>query len=148
MSEHSQVLIVDDDDVVRRSYQRSLQAAHYNVEAVADGADALAALQQKRFDLVLLDLRMPGMDGMSVLRAIKQAWPKSEVVVITGYPTVETAKQAVQLGAFDYLAKPVGPAEVISAASGALTQQKFTLRRDFDPDATRTPHTEARRLAS
>jgi CheY-like chemotaxis protein len=148
MSEHSQVLIVDDDDVVRRSYQRSLQAAHYNVEAVCDGADALAALEQKRFDVVLLDLRMPGMDGMSVLRAIKQAWPKSEVVVITGYPTVETAKQAVQLGAFDYLAKPVGPAEVISAASGALTQQKFTLRREFDPDAATEPHTEARRLAS
>ena len=73
---------------------------------------------------------MPGMDGMSVLKAIKQSWPKSEVVVITGYPTVESAKEAVRLGAYDYLAKPVGPAEVINAANGAITQKKWALRKD------------------
>ena len=106
-----------------------------------NGEDALAALQHKPFDVVLLDLRMPGMDGMDVLKAIKQAWPKSEVVVITGYPTVESAKEAVRLGAYDYLAKPVGPAEVISAASGAITQKKWALRKDrASPDATIDPY--------
>ncbi len=84
MSEQTQVLVVDDDEVVRLSYQRSLQTAHYNVEAVFNGEEALQALQHKPFDVVLLDMRMPGMDGMAVLKAIKQAWPKSEVVVITG----------------------------------------------------------------
>ena len=140
MSEQSKVLIVDDDAVVRLSYQRALQAAHYSVEAVTNGEDALAAVEQQRFDVVLLDLRMPGMDGMAVLRAIKRSSPYCEVVVITGYPTVETAKEAVRLGAYDYLAKPVGPAEVIGAAAGALTQKQFALRREppeaaIDPDA-------------
>jgi DNA-binding NtrC family response regulator len=136
MSEQTQVLVVDDDETVRRSYQRSLQAAHYNVEAVFNGEDALQALQHKPFDVVLLDLRMPGMDGMSVLKAIKRQWPNSEVVVITGYPTVESAKEAVRLGAYDYLAKPVGPSEVINAASGAITQKKWALRKDpSGPDA-------------
>jgi DNA-binding NtrC family response regulator len=136
MSEQTQVLVVDDDETVRRSYQRSLQAAHYNVEAVLNGEDALQALRHKPFDVVLLDLRMPGMDGMAVLQTIKHTWPRSEVVVITGYPTVETAKQAVRLGAYDYLAKPVGPAEVINAANGAITQKKWTLRKDLGrPDA-------------
>jgi len=136
MSEQTKILVVDDDETVRLSYQRSLQAAHCNVEAVLNGEDALRAMQHKRFDVVLLDLRMPGMDGMAVLKAIKQAWPKSEVVVITGYPTIESAKEAVRLGAYDYLAKPVGPAEVINAASGAINQKKWTLRKELSsPDA-------------
>ncbi|MGO8866022.1 MAG: sigma-54-dependent transcriptional regulator [Alphaproteobacteria bacterium] len=136
MSEQTKILVVDDDEVVRLSYQRSLQAARYNVEGALSGEDALQALEHKPFDVVLLDLRMPGMDGISVLKAIKRSWPKSEVVVITGYPTVESAKEAVKLGAYDYLAKPVGPAEVINAASGAITQKKWALRKDLtSPDA-------------
>ena len=146
MSEQTQVLVVDDDEVVRLSYQRSLQTAHYNVEAVFNGEEALQALQHKPFDVVLLDMRMPGMDGMAVLKAIKQAWPKSEVVVITGYPTVESAKEAVRLGAYDYLAKPVGPAEIINAACGALTQKQFALRQVV-PDATVEPPAAANGFA-
>ena len=167
MSEQTQILVVDDDAVVRLSYQRSLQAAHYNVEAVLSGEDALQALHHKPFDVVLLDLRMPGMDGMTVLQAIKRGWPASEVVVITGYPSVESAKQAVRLGAYDYLAKPVGPAEVINAANGAMTQKQWALRQDVArpdagasqcwlnprwrgptrPDATTDPQAPASRLA-
>jgi len=78
----------------------------------------------------LLDLRMPGMDGMAVLKMIKQKWPETEVVIITGYPTVETAKEAVRLGAYDYLAKPVGPDDVINVANGAMTQKKWALHKD------------------
>ncbi len=135
MSEPSKVLVVDDDEVVRLSYQRSLQTADCDVEAVLSGNDALEALRSKRFDVVLLDLRMPGMDGMSVLKAIKHEWPASGVIVITGYPTVESAKEAMRLGAYDYLAKPVGPAEIINAATGAITQQRWALRQDrSNPD--------------
>ncbi len=147
MTEQTKILVVDDDEVVRQSYQRSLQAAECNVEAVVNGADALRALQHKCFDVVLLDLRMPGMDGMSVLQAIKHSWPRSEVVVITGYPSVESAKEAVRLGAYDYLAKPVGPAEVISAAKGAITQKKWALRKDPARAETTDPHARASSLA-
>jgi len=130
MSEKIKVLIVDDEEIVCLSYLRSLTGAHCNVEVAWNGVEALLALEQHRFDLVLLDLRMPGMDGMSVLRTIKQKWPETQVVVITGYPNIETAKEAVRQGAYGYLAKPVGPDEVINAANDAVMQKKWTLQRE------------------
>jgi DNA-binding NtrC family response regulator len=151
MSEPSKVLVVDDDEVVRLSYQRSLQAANCNVEVEAawNGEDALEALECKRFDVVLLDLRMPGMDGMSVLKAIKHDWPTSGVIVITGYPTVESAKEAMRLGAYDYLAKPVSPAEIINAASSVITQKRWALHQDIaSPASTIEPSEEPSNLAS
>lgn len=121
------ILIVDDDAVVRRSFSRVLSGAHCRTASVVDGEDAMRAMARERFDVVLLDLRMPGADGITVLKAIKARWPESEVVVITGYPSVETAKQAVRLGACDYLAKPVGPEAVIHAAQGALQRKRWAL---------------------
>ena len=130
MSAKPKVLVVDDDEVVRLAHLRSLKSAWCNAEAVWSGDEALRAMEQQRYDVVLLDLRMPGTDGMSVLKTIKQRWPDCEVVIITGFPTIETAKEAVRLGAYDYLAKPVGPDEVINAANGAVTQKRWTLHRD------------------
>lgn len=128
MSEIAKVLVVDDEEVVRRSHLRTLAGEGCKVEAVWNGAEALRALGQQAYDLVLLDLRMPGMDGMSVLKAIKENWPESEVIVITGYPEVESAKQAVRLGAYDYLAKPLDPDEVIHAAQAAMQHKRWALR--------------------
>ena len=130
MSEKTKVLIVDDEEIVCRSYVRSLAGAHCNVHVAWNGEEALYALEQQRFDLVLLDLRMPGMDGMAVLKTIKQTWPETQVVIITGYPNIDTAKEAVRLGAYGYLAKPVGPDEVINAANDAVMQKKWTLHSD------------------
>ena len=136
MSAQARVLGVDDDEVVRRSYQRSLQTVRCDVEAVANGEDALKAVEQHPYHVLLLDLRMPGMDGLSVLKAVKAVSPESEVIVITGYPTIESAKEAVHLGACDYLAKPVGPAEVINATNAAMAQKMWALRKDT---STNTP---------
>ncbi len=130
MDTKSKILVVDDDEVVRLSHRRSLASAHCNVETAWNGTEALQAMEQRSFDVVLLDLRMPGMDGMTVLKTIKEKWPDCEVVVITGYPTLETAKEAVRLGAYGYLAKPVGPDEVINAANDAMQQKKWALRRE------------------
>lgn len=130
MSEKTKVLIVDDEEIVCRSYVRSLAGARCNVQVAWNGEEALYALEQQRFDLVLLDLRMPGMDGMAVLKTIKQTWPETQVVIITGYPNIDTAKEAVRLGAYGYLAKPVGPDEVINAANDAVMQKKWTLHSD------------------
>jgi DNA-binding NtrC family response regulator len=124
------VLVVDDDETVRVSYLRSLSGTECNVEAVSDGSEALREMERRPFDVVMLDLRLPGTDGLSVLRTIKQKWPESEVVVITGYPSIETAKDAVRLGAYDYLAKPVGPSDVIKATSGAMMHKKWSLHCD------------------
>jgi two-component system response regulator AtoC len=133
MCAKSNVLIVDDDEAVRLSHLRSLKSVSCAAEAVDDGEDALRLMERQKFDVVLLDLRMPGMDGMSVLRAIKQRWPESEVVVITGYPTIETAKEAVRLGASDYLAKPVGPVEVINATGAAMNRKRWALQKMPEP---------------
>lgn len=130
MSEETRILVVDDNEVVRHSFLRSLTGTHCKVDAAWSGEEALRAMEQQAFDVVLLDLRMPGMGGMEVLKAIKDKWPETEVVVITGYPCVETAKEAVRLGAYNYLAKPVGPGDVINAANDAVTQKKWALHRD------------------
>ena len=130
MCDDTKILIVDDEEVVRLSYLRTLADQHCKVQAVDNGSDALALMGSHPFDVVLLDVRMPGLDGMSVLRTIKQRWPESEVIVITGYPCVESAKEAVSLGAYDYLSKPAGPEDVIHAATGAMRQKRWTLRQE------------------
>lgn len=129
------VLVVDDEEAVRKSYARSLDCAQCEVESVPDGTEALRAMERQAFDLVMLDLRMPGPDGLAVLKAIKEKWPGSEVVVITGYPSIESAKEAIRLGACDYLAKPVGPDEIIGAASRAITHKEWALRAEVTEPA-------------
>lgn len=129
MNKKPDILIVDDEEIVRRSYARTLSGAQCNADAVWSGDEALRAMERQPYDVVLLDLRMPGTDGMTVLKTIKQKWPESEVVVITGFPSIEGAKESVRLGAYDYLAKPVGPDEVIGATQGAATRKQWALRR-------------------
>ena len=128
MNQKANILIVDDEEVVRLSHLRSLESADCNAQAVEDGKQALSVMEEHLIDVVLLDLRMPDLDGMDVLKTIKQRWPDSEVVVITGYPSIETAKQAVRLGAFNYLTKPLGPNEVLKAANDAVNQKRWALR--------------------
>jgi DNA-binding NtrC family response regulator len=117
MDEKTTILVVDDEEVVRLSHIRTLASIHCNVEVVHDGGEALLAMERRPADVVLLDLRMPGMDGMAVLKAIKQKWPETEVV-LSLHPTVESAKEAVRLGV-RLSAKPVGPDDVINVANGA-----------------------------
>ncbi len=128
MNEKAKILVVDDEEDVRLAYVRTLAGEHCNVDVVNNGQDALRLMGAHSFDVVLLDLRMPGMDGMTVLKIIKERWPESEVIIITGYPCVDSAKQAVTLGAYDYLAKPAGPDDVINAANGAMLHKKWALR--------------------
>ncbi len=130
------ILVVDDEEVVRLSFARSLASAHCKVEMVSNGSEALQVMEHHPFDVVLLDLLMPGMSGMSVLDTIKRRWPESEVIIITGYPALDTAKEAVSMGAYDYLAKPAGPEDIINATHGAMNHKRWALRSD--PTSTRT----------
>ena len=139
MIENAKILVVDDDEVVRCSHLRILAGSHCQVETALNGMQALQVMERGAFDVVLLDQRMPGLDGLAVLKTIKERWPESEVIVITGYPTVDFAKQAVSLGAYDYLAKPLGPEEVIQATNGAMLHKKWALR----PDAAQRCHAPA-----
>jgi len=130
MSGKVKILIVDDESVVRQAFVRILSSERCSVEAVSNGPDALRRMREQAFDVVLLDLKMPGMDGMTVLRTIKENWPESEVIIVTGYAALETAKESVALGAFDYVAKPVGPEEVIHVTNEALLHKGWALRHE------------------
>ncbi len=124
------VLVVDDEEMITLNYRRVLSANGFRVMAAGNGLEALELMGVDRFDVVLLDLQMPGMDGMDVLRTIKERWPRSEVVVVSGTPSIQTAKTAVKLGAYDYLTKPVVPAAVIRATTGAWVQKRWTIQRE------------------
>jgi DNA-binding NtrC family response regulator len=123
MAETKKVLVVDDEEIVRLSHMRTLAGQNCKVEAVSGGEAALENMQREPADVVLMDLRMPGMDGLTTLKSIKERWPATEVVIITGYPSVLTAREAVKLGAFDYLAKPAGPDKVLAVANAAMAQR-------------------------
>lgn len=133
MDAKASILVVDDEEVVRRSYARILDEMDCDAQAAADGEQALHAMEQRPFDVVLLDLRMPGVQGLDVLKTIKHRWPASEVVIITGYPSVESAREALQLGACDYLAKPADPDEVIDAARCAMRRKRWALKAEAAP---------------
>jgi DNA-binding NtrC family response regulator len=145
MTTPSKILIVDDEEVVRLSYMRILAATHCEVKQAWSWVQVAQAMQQERFDVVLLDLRMPEMDGMKILKALKRSWPESEVIIITGYPTLESAKEALSLGAYDYLAKPVGPDQVIDAANAAMLHKRWALHNDasLQGDASQAPDSPA-----
>jgi DNA-binding NtrC family response regulator len=128
MNNKSSVLIVDDEEIVRRAHFRSLADTGCLARVARDGDEAIRLMEEDPCDVILLDIRMPGLDGMDVLKIIKERWPDSEVVVITGYPTIESAKEAVRLGACDYIAKPVAPDDVIKAANDAMTHKRWALR--------------------
>ncbi|SPD75710.1 Transcriptional regulatory protein ZraR [uncultured Desulfobacterium sp.] len=100
------VLIVDDEAVVRNGISRALQKRGMSTGLASNGREALDFLNEQSFDLVLLDIRMPDMDGMEVLKRIRMGHPDTEVIMITGYPTIDSAVHCVKLGALDYLVKP------------------------------------------
>ncbi|MHC4401487.1 MAG: response regulator [Planctomycetota bacterium] len=117
----ARVLIVDDEEIVRRSCKRALTEAGYAVRTVGSGGDAINACRAERFDLMLTDLRMPDMDGFEVIRRVTREFPEVRVVIITGYPSRESAERAEELGIFDYLEKPLSPARLSAATSEALS---------------------------
>lgn len=101
------ILICDDEKTVTDFLERFLKREGYsNVDVVLTGEEAVAKAANQDYDLLLLDIRLPGMDGIETLRRIKELNDKITVIMITGFPEVETAEQAVKLGAYDYIVKP------------------------------------------
>jgi two-component system, OmpR family, response regulator len=101
------ILIVDDEDDFRDAIIKRLRARKVDIEGANSGAKALEILNEKDFDVVILDVKMPGMDGIETLREIKLKKPLVEVIMLTGHASVESGIQGMQLGAFDYVMKPV-----------------------------------------
>ncbi|MBJ6726564.1 sigma-54-dependent transcriptional regulator [Geomesophilobacter sediminis] len=123
------VLVVDDEAVIREGVRRALEKAGIAVETCASGFLALELMQKRSFDLVLSDLKMPGMSGLELLTAIKGLQPDVPVIIITGYSTVDTAVEAMRNGAFDYIPKPFEPAQILEKSRSALAQRSMRLEK-------------------
>jgi DNA-binding NtrC family response regulator len=103
----SRLLVVDDERLIRWSLENTLQDAGYDVTVAEDGASAMRAMRDEPLDLVLLDLKLPDTDGLHVLKQVKETQPDVQVVIMTAYADVATAVEAMRLGAYDYVAKPI-----------------------------------------
>lgn len=126
MSE-ARILIVDDEPIARQNLEHILRKEGYTTFAVANGEDAFRQLEQGEFDLLMTDLRMQPIDGMTLLQTTKRLHPDTEVIMLTGYATVNTAVEAMQKGAYHYVAKPYNIEEVRALVRQALDKRQLRL---------------------
>jgi len=117
------ILVVDDDKDVCDLLEEALRSANYNVKAINDPELALPTLKSGQFHLVVLDLNMPGKNGLEVLAEVRQYNPQISVVICTGYPSVETAAAAMRLGGADYLLKPFNLERFLEAIHGTIEKR-------------------------
>ena len=118
------ILVMEDDENVAKGLELVLSEEGYQVNLAGTGALAMQAFQEKKFDLLVADLRLPDINGMDIIRKIKQQKPKTEVIVITGYGTTATAVEAMKIGVHDFLPKPFTEDQIKRAITEALQSQE------------------------
>ncbi len=121
----TRILIVDDEEIVIQSCLRILGNGDYELDAVQDGWEALNKIEESQYDLIILDIMMPKIDGMEVLQRVKETHPDIDVIMVTGHSQIETAVRSMKLGAFDYLPKPFDPDELELVVARALERRKL-----------------------
>ena len=119
MAEKPRILIVDDEIIVIRSAERVLKREGYDVEGAIGGREAIMKIEQNSYDLVFTDLKMPEVDGITLIRWIKKTKPSIGIVIITGYPSQDTIKEALELGIIDYVPKPFTPSVLLDVTERA-----------------------------
>lgn len=124
----AKVLVVDDKAIECRNCIRVLADDGHEVTVVFTGDEALSKIAHDRYDVALLDLKNPGSGGLRVLRAIRKTSPQTDVVVITGHPSLENAKESIRLGAFDYVTKPFAPQKLRTVVSQALACKPWKIQ--------------------
>lgn len=126
---YRRVLVVDDEAHLRQTFARILHQIGCEVTTATDGAEALQRLEATPYDLIYLDIRLPGMDGLQVLRQIHDRYPQLAVVLLTAHASISSAVEAVRLGATDYLIKPITPEALIARTRTILADQTAQHRR-------------------
>jgi DNA-binding response OmpR family regulator len=126
---YRRVLVVDDEANLRQTLARILHQLGCDVTTAADGSEALQRLEAAPYELVYLDIRLPGMDGLQVLRQVHDRYPQVAVVLLTAHASIGSAVEAVRLGATDYLIKPITPEALIARTRSILTDQAVQRRR-------------------
>src|SRR5215216_4988056 len=129
MTPQNSILIVDDEDPLRLSLSLILQKESYRVETAANAEDALNCLQLQEYDLMFLDLNLPGMSGIDLLIQVHKQFPHMSVLILTAHAALESAIQAVRLGARDYLIKPVEPVLILARVAEVLAESEQPARK-------------------
>ena len=129
MTKNARILVVDDEAPMRESLKDWLMEEGYEVGLAASGKEAIAMARKKNWDVILLDLKMPGMDGVETLKRLKgkEVNTEAEILMMTAYATVDTAVQAMKEGAFDYLVKPFSPDEIEMQIKKIVTHRELVL---------------------
>jgi DNA-binding NtrC family response regulator len=122
---NARILVVDDEEIVVRSCLRILADGTYTVESAQSGIEALRKIEESGFDILILDIMMPQMDGLEVLQRVKESHPDIDVIMVTGLSQIETAVRSMKLGAFDYLPKPFDPDELKRVVERALERRQL-----------------------
>ncbi|HEY4720424.1 MAG TPA: response regulator, partial [Anaerolineae bacterium] len=123
------ILVVDDNEDIRTMLQVALSREDYDVTTAISSEDALRKLSVLSFDVALIDIRLPGMDGVHLLREIQRRWPDTLMIVLTAYASLETAVAALRAGAHDYLSKPCPPSEIRRSVQEGLAKRQGLTRR-------------------
>jgi DNA-binding NtrC family response regulator len=123
--ENIQVMLVDDEVEFLNTLTKRLRKRGVDIKGVESGERALEALKEGQYDVIILDVRMPGMDGIEVLKKIKDGYPLTEVIMLTGHANVEVAVQGMELGAFDYLMKPMDIDELLYKVEDAFKKKQI-----------------------
>jgi len=127
----SKILLVDDEVIFTKNMNRLLDARGYRATAVNSGAEAIRALQSEDFDVVVLDLKMPGMDGLTTLKEIKKLGLFTQTLILTGHGSIDSALEAIKLGAYDYLTKPCQISELVEKIEGAWETKDELKKKDI-----------------
>jgi len=127
MNENIALLIVDDEQIVRESLTKWFREDGYIVGSAENAAEALRLLQEQRWQIILLDIKMPGMDGMELQQRVKEIDPHALIIFITAHASVDTAVQALKCGAFDYIAKPIDPDHLSHLVANAVKQRALAM---------------------
>jgi DNA-binding NtrC family response regulator len=127
----SRILLVDDEVVFTKNMHRLLDARGYRSTAVNSGAEAIRELENGSFDVVVLDLKMPGMDGITTLREIQKLGLFTQTLILTGHGSIDSALEAVKLGAYDYLTKPCEIDELVAKIEGAWDKKDGLHKQDI-----------------
>jgi DNA-binding NtrC family response regulator len=128
MSAKPKILIVDDEERFRNTMCKLLTVEGFEASTAGSGTQALEELRQRAYDVVILDVRMPEMTGVQVLAEIRKIDPEIEVIIMTGYASVDTAKEIMRIGAYDYLLKPYAINELIEKIDAAYDRKLARLK--------------------
>ena len=129
----ARILAVDDEEIILDSFRKILVVAGYSIDTVEKGSEALGLILKNDYDFVFTDLKMPEMDGLEVTKAVKHLRPDIDVIVITGYASIETAVETMKYGAMDYVQKPFTEDELIAFFNKSLIRRKDRLERQMKP---------------